>query len=46
MEANLTSRVKAEAIRGGALLLTGEVDLVGVALAAMRKKLGDCWKNF
>ena len=40
MEANLTSRVKAEAIRGGALLLTGEVDLVGVALAAMRKKLG------
>ena len=38
MEANLTSRVKEEAIRGGSLLLTRKIDLVGVALAVMRKR--------
>ncbi len=38
MEANLASRVKEEAIRGGSLLLTREIDLVGVAFEVMRKK--------
>jgi len=39
MEANLAGRTKKEeTIRGGSLLLTRKIDLVGVALAVMRKR--------
>ena len=38
MDVELVGRMKAEAVRGASLLLTGEVDLVEVAFRALEKK--------